>query len=177
MSFFRRIFGSKSATPSEEDFVEFTHAKTRSSSKSLVIHAVTFPINIIKRVRNTYLLIRNAELREPASKNVCPMRWITSFPSLFFTMKITTIPSVMKAILRYPRKDSAGFFNDRENAQVFLPLLKDMYPEEEVSVNDFLLTCHKDYVPGYRQPCSQCPTDYDSVDFQYLTIPIICLHQ
>jgi hypothetical protein len=126
MSFFRRIFYSEPSPISEECRVEFSRASESDiQSKSWLNRIVTFPLDVLKRVYNTYLLIRYAELRRPASKNICPMRWINSFPSLLFTMKITTIPSVMKAILKHPRKDpEEGLFDDRENAQVFLPYIK-----------------------------------------------------
>ncbi len=156
MSFLKHIFFNSDPNPlsSEKYHVEFTRASTESNIQSSWFNRViTFPFDVLKRVYNTYLLIRHAELREPASKNVCPMRWINSFSSLFFTMKITTIPSVMKAILKHPRKDpEKGLFDDTENAKVFLPLLKDMFPSEEVSEDDFLLTCNKDKVDLYRKP-------------------------
>lgn len=157
MSLFKHFFSSAPIAPSEDCRVEFMHATVGSNrqSKGWIKYFFTFPVDVLKRIYNTYLLMRYAELREPASRNVCPMRWINTFPSLLFTMKITTIPLVMKAILKYPRKDPEGLFDDRENAQVFLPLLKDMYPGQEMDANDFLLTCHKDYVHMYRQPILQ----------------------
>ena len=33
------------------------------------------------------------------------MRWISPFPSFLFKMKLTIFPSLMKAILKHPRKD------------------------------------------------------------------------
>lgn len=81
------------------------------------------------------------------------MRWINPFSTLFFDLKIAAKPSIMKAILRHPRKDPEnGLFDDRENAQVFLPLLQALFPTDPITPDDFLLTCAKEYVNNYRQP-------------------------
>lgn len=110
----------------------------------------------LKRFYVTGLLVKYEELRKPAAKSLCPMRWINEFPSLFFTMKLITLPAIMKAILKHPRKDpERGFFNDQENGKAFIPILCDLYPEETISVDDFLLTCHEEFIQNYRQPILQ----------------------
>lgn len=131
--------------------VEFTRLSYQSPKRWLY-RIICFPFEILTRIYNTYLLIRYAELREPLSRNVCPMKWMTSFPSLLFSMKVTTAPTIMREILKHPRKSTEGLFNDKENAQVFLPLLKDLYPYENITVDDFLMTCNESFVRGYRQP-------------------------
>lgn len=134
--------------------IELTRATTDNCETKWGFNKIIlWPKKMIKKVYNTYLLLRHAELREPAAKNICPMRLINPFATLFFTIKITAKPAIMRAMLRHPRKDPEnGIFDDRENAQVFLPLLQDLYPEEKVTADDFLLTCHKDHVNDYRQP-------------------------
>lgn len=115
----------------------------------------SFPFTIPDRIYNTYLLIKHAELREPAMQNAYPVGWLNSFASLFFTMKLASTTPVMKEILHHPRKDPEGLFHDTENAKAYFPLLRDMYPSEQVEENDFLLTCGKDFIHNYRRPILQ----------------------
>lgn len=107
------------------------------------------------RIYNTYLLVRFQELREPASRNVCPMRYLNPFKYLNFSTKLVTRPSIMKAILRHARKDKEGLFWDRDNSQVFFPILKDLYPEETITEEDLIFTCTKENLRKYRQPLLQ----------------------
>lgn len=107
------------------------------------------------RIYNTYLLVRLQEFREPASRNVCPMRYLNPFRYLNFSTKLVTRPSVMKAVLRYARKDKEGLFWDRDNSQVFFPILKDLYPEETIAEEDLIFTCTKENLRKYRQPLLQ----------------------
>ncbi len=158
MEFFKAMRTSNEIPlpPLEECSIELTRIANdpnEYSSKRVIKRIFLWPKKYIKKIYNSYLLIRYAELREPAAKNICPMRWINQFSTLFFDMKIVSKPNLMKAILRQPRKDPVnGIFDDRENAQVFLPLLRDLYPSEEISCEDFLLTCSKGYINYYRQP-------------------------
>ncbi len=148
----------KNGLSAEEVRVEFSRADMEKGPvpKRLFSKIAFFPRMVLKRFKNTYLLIRHGELREPASRNVCPMRLLNTFPTLFFTMKLFATPSVMKAALKDYRKDKAeGLFDDSENARVFMPLLRDLYPEEKVCENDFLMTCSKEFVQFYRQPILQ----------------------
>lgn len=132
------------------EFIPFS-AESKDSSQSILRNLISWPRNFYRRIHNTYLLIRHAELREPIAKNMCPFRLLNRFSTLFFDMKIAAKPNIMKSILRQFRKDPKdGIFSDRENVQVFLPLLKDLYPGEEVTCDDFLLTCNKEYVHYYR---------------------------
>lgn len=105
-----------------------------------------------RRFYNTYLLIKHQEFKGSVSKNVCPMRYLNPFLYLQYSAKIVTKTAVMKAVLKSPRKDPEGFFDDQDNAAVFLPLLRDLYPEEEISEEDFILTCNKENLRKYRQP-------------------------
>lgn len=109
-----------------------------------------------KRFYNTYLLIRHKEMLYPASKNVCPFRAFTSFSSLFFTFKVSSIPEIMKAILKPARNDpEKGVFVDKENQYVLFAIAKDLYPSEKIEINDSLFTCHKDFLIKFRQPILQ----------------------
>jgi len=109
-----------------------------------------------KRFYNTYLLLQHKEMIYPTSKNICPFRAFTSFPSLFFTFKITCIPELMKAILKPARNDpEKGIFIDKENQYVLFAIAKDLYPSEKIEINDSLFTCHKDFLIKYRQPILQ----------------------
>ncbi len=59
----------------------------------------------------------------------------------------------MKAILRYARKDPKdGLFNDKENGRAILPMLRDMYPGDLITEDDFVLSCNKEWTRLYRQP-------------------------
>lgn len=105
-----------------------------------------------QRIYTTYLLIRFQEFREPALRSVCPMRFLNPFRYLQFNAKIVTKSAVMKAILRYARKDPNGLFWDRDNAAVFFPILRDLYPEETITEEDFIFTCSQENLRKFRQP-------------------------
>jgi cytochrome P450 len=107
------------------------------------------------RIYNTCLLVRHQEFREPASRSVCPMRYLNPFRYLNFSTKLITRPAVMKAVLRHARKDKEGFFWDQDNTLVFFPILKDLYPEETIAEEDLLFTCSKENLRKYRQPILQ----------------------
>jgi cytochrome P450 len=136
----------------EDCTIEFSKAPADTLFERLqsLIKAVwVFP----KRVYNTYLLIRYREFKKPASKNVCPMRYLNPFFYLNFSTQIAANSSLIKAILKHPRKDpDRGLFDDQDNALVFLPLFKELYPEEKVSSEDFIFTCSKENLRKYREP-------------------------
>jgi cytochrome P450 len=138
--------------PDEEYSVEFT--KTHSNFfldwlKKLFQFFWFLP----KRIYNTYLLVRHREFKQPASKNVCPMRYLNPFVYLNYSTYIAAKSIMIKAILKYPRKDpEKGIFDDQDNALVFLPIFKDLYPEETITPENFLLTCSKENIRKYRQP-------------------------
>ena len=132
--------------------VELRRAEEPPSWGELFSRVVSFPFEVMHRIYNTYLLITRGELRHPVSKNTSFGQWVTPFGSLFFSMKVTSIPEVAKVLFKQPRKNVDGLFDDRENRNVYAPLLRDMYPSEAVTDDDFLLTCNVDKVHGYRTP-------------------------
>jgi cytochrome P450 len=155
MPFLKRFFSSPQASFLEEYSIELKRNSKKKglSGKERFKKVISFPFVTLKKLRNTYLLIRYKEFRAPLEKNVCPLKWINSFASPQAPSEVTSSLPFMKEILKHPRKDPKnGIFDDRENARVFLSALKDMYPEEEISEDDFLLTCNKEYVIRYRQP-------------------------
>ena len=144
---------SDSSLPPSEDYtVEFIKAPSigfLERFKKLVLVFWFLP----RRIYNTYLLIRYQEFKKPTSKNVCPMRYLNPFFYLNYSTHIAAKSAMIKAILKHPRRDpEQGIFDDQDNALVFLPIFKDLYPEETVTTEDFLLTCNKDNVRKYRQP-------------------------
>jgi cytochrome P450 len=135
--------------PPDEHTVEFEKAPPDSLLRRVLHVLYSLPL----RIYNTYLLIRCREFKKPASKNVCPMRYLNPFPYLHCVTRIAAKPAVMKAILKHPRKDpEAGFFDDQDNAIVFLPLLRDLFPGEKVTEEDFIFSCSKENLRKYRQP-------------------------
>lgn len=108
-----------------------------------------------KRIYNTYLLIRYQEFREPAAKNVCPMRYLNPFKYLNLNAKIATQSSVMKAVLKYARKDDKGLFWDKDNADALLPIVRDLYPDETITEEDLVFTCSQENLRKFRQPLLQ----------------------
>lgn len=147
----------KNSPPSLAAIESCTVEWTRSPPEAPQLRKlVLWPLFFFKRLYNTYLLMRYRELREPVARNSCPLRWLTSFPTLFFTARLTSIPAMIKSIMKHPRKDpKEGLFDDRENAKAMLPILRDLYPSETVTADDFLLCCHKEFVNQYRQPILQ----------------------
>lgn len=136
----------------EEYTVEFIKAPQQSFLERLknLVSAFLF---LPKRIYNTYLLIRCQEFKKPASKNVCPMRYLNPFFYLNVSTHIAAKSMMIKAILKHPRKDPIqGIFDDQDNALVFFPVFKDLYPEEIITTEDFLLTCSKENIRKYRQP-------------------------
>lgn len=132
---------------------EYTVEFEKAPPDSLLRRVLRILGSIPLRIYNTCLLIRFREFRKPASKNVCPMRYLNPFPYLHCVTRIAAKPAVMKAILKHPRKDpEVGFFDDQDNAIVFLPLLRDLFPGEEVTEEDFIFSCSKENLRKYRQP-------------------------
>jgi cytochrome P450 len=120
---------------------------------SLWRRIATAPFRLFETLINTCRLIRHAELRKPLSARACPRRWLNSFSTLFFTSHVTACPHMMKAVLKFPRNEGTqGLFQDRENARVFLPLLKDLFPDDHITADDFLFTCHQKMLSIYREP-------------------------
>ena len=125
------------------------HLERAPKEKKGLKNLIKYPSKLFRQVYNTYLIIKHKELRQPMSANLCPMRWFNTLSTFIFTLKNTHHPAVMKALLKFPRKDpETGFFNDRDNSKVFLPFLRDLYPNEAITENDFLLTCHQKYKIG-----------------------------
>jgi len=139
--------------PSHEEYtVELTKAPSLGLLARLAKAIHTFR-SLPQRIYNTFLLFKHRELKKPASKNVCPMRYLNPFLYLHYSTKIVSKSAVIKAILKYPRKDpEGGLFNDQDNAMVFLPVLQDLYPEETITPEDFIFTCNKESLRKYRQP-------------------------
>lgn len=136
--------------------VEILRDLEKPSFFSHFTSSISFVKSLPKRVYNTYLLIRHKEMIYPTSKNVCPFQAFTSFPSLFFTFKVTCIPELMKAILKPARNDpEKGVFVDKENQYTLFAIAKDLFPSEKIEINDSLFTCHKDFLIKYRQPVLQ----------------------
>jgi len=143
---------------SETNFEDVTVTIQKVPSETLFDKLKSFGrffMTLPRRIYNTYLLVRFQEFREPASRNICPMRYLNPFMYLNFSTKLITKTAVMKAILRYPRKDKDGLLWDGDNGLVFLPILKDLYPEETITEEDFIFTCSKENLRKYRQPILQ----------------------
>lgn len=142
----------QSLPPTDDYTVEFTkasHIGLLEKLKSLMLAFFLLP----RRIYNTYLLIRYREFKKPASKNICPMRYLSPFFYLNYSTHIAAKSLMIKAILRHPRKDpEQGIFDDQDSALVFLPIFRDLYPEETITSEDFLFTCSKENVLKYRQP-------------------------
>lgn len=137
-----------------EDYkIEFIPLTKKQSLKSWIY---SLPNYLFKTFYNTYLLAKHKNILQPLEKNQCPMKWIWKFISPFFSGQITSQPQIMKAILKHPRIDpEEGLFQDIVIEKLFLFVLKDLFPNESVSKNDFLFTAHKDLVNQYRQPILQ----------------------
>jgi len=54
-------------------------------------------------------------------------------------------------ITRYSRNDPQGPFEGEEE-DPFIPLLQDLFPDERIDQEDFLMTCSHVHVAGYRKP-------------------------
>lgn len=134
-----------------EDYsVEFLPWERKRSLKKRLIE---LPKKIIQGLYNTYLLAKHKNILQPLEKSQCPMKWIWKFTSPFFSGQMTSQLPIMKALFRHPRIDSGeGLFKDIVTDKLFLFVLRDLFPEESVSPNDFLFTAHKDFVNQYRQP-------------------------
>jgi cytochrome P450 len=143
-------------TPSDECSIEFVPIENEAMGSRIWYWVSRYFQFFFLSLQNTYTLIRHGDLNRPLAKSRCPMRWIWEFPSLVYTAKMTSNSQMMKAILKHPRKDpEGGFFNDIITADMFVPLLKDLFGIDETSANDFLLSAHKDLVNQYRQPILQ----------------------
>jgi|GEM_PF-4922770 cytochrome P450 len=137
-------------TTLEDYTVEFVPLQKRESLKKWLF---AFPKNFFQGIYNTYLLAKHRNVLQPLEKNHCPFKWIWKFTSPFFSGKITSQSHIMKAVLKHPRTDSDdGLFFDTVTDRLFLFILKDLFPNEPVTKNDFLFTAHKDFVNQYRQP-------------------------
>jgi hypothetical protein len=142
--------------PTEEYHVEFILVPDESWHKRLFHQILAIPQNFFKVIHHTYLIIRHAEIRTPLVKGQCPMRRIWSFSSLIYSAKVTSPPLLMKAIFKQPKKDpKEGIFDDRMAAELFFPLLRDLFPNEAIGADDFFLTADKSVINKYRAPVLQ----------------------
>lgn len=142
--------------PLDECSIEFVPILNEPQWKRRFFQISSFLKSFFKSISNTYLLIRHGDLHKPMAKSRCPMSWIWEFPSLVYTAKMTSTSQVMKAILKHPRKDpEGGVFDDTITSELFLPLLRDLFGQDKVNCDDFLLAAHKDAVNQYRQPILQ----------------------
>ena len=110
------------------------------------------PRLFIKKIHNLSLLIRHGDLYKPVAKSVCPMRYLNTFATPFKTLTFSSNSLIMKALFKHYRNDPKGLFVDRENQKIFLAIIKDIYPEDHLTADDFLLSCRKQFVSNYRQP-------------------------
>ena len=117
---FKALFSSnQDALPCLEEYsVELSRATSeqcKSTSRKSIKKIILWPKKFITKVYNTFLLIRYAELREPAAKNICPMRSINHFSTLFFDIKIFSKPNMMK-VIRHVKPSAGGVRVTRFNA-------------------------------------------------------------
>lgn len=97
MSFLKSIFSSPPSKP-----VNLHDCKVRfvedPQPQGWLGWLVSFPFSVVERVYNTWLLVRGQEMRGPLSRCVSYDRALGDFSSLFFTMRTTTCPAIMKAM-------------------------------------------------------------------------------
>ncbi len=147
-------FSGRSLATDDSYKVTLKRADKPESWSEMLGRMISYPFEVAHRLYNTRLLVKEREFREPASKNNSYSQWFTPFGTPFFTMWQTSIPCVGREILRYSRNSAEGLFTDNENKYLFLPVLRDLYPQEVIAANDFLMTCASNHVHSYRQPIS-----------------------
>jgi cytochrome P450 len=126
------------------------------SSGNWVTSLIALFFSLPRRIYTTFLLIKHGELLEPAAKTRCPFKVFNSYFSLFFSFQTTTVPGLMKAILKHPRKDPEnGFFDDQETKKAWLLMVRDIFPQDGVQEDDLIMTCLKEHHAKYRQPIMQ----------------------
>jgi cytochrome P450 len=112
---------------------------------------VSYPLVTAHKLFNGCLLAKHQELSKPFEKNVSYKRPVNQFP--FFNMNLKIVTQGMDVFLKpFRHNPESGFFKDRATSEVFMKLLKSMYPDAEVTEKDFLFTCHERHVPMYRNP-------------------------
>jgi len=152
MSFLKNIFASTPSAP-----VNLHDCKVRfvedTKPQGWLSWLVSFPFSIPERIYNTYLLITGKEMRGPLARCVSYERPVDSFASLFFTMRTSTCPAMMKAMGEYARNDREGIFRGEDSKGILFPILRDVFElEGEIDPNIYLLTCEGDQVQRFRGP-------------------------
>ena len=131
--------------------VTFTRAQDepRSAVWNLLNKIITFPTAVRDDIYNIYLIYRNWEMREPLAQNTSPMHWLNSFRAFSNHSITTSIPSVGTALLEQERNlNENPLFREED----LLCLLEIVYPNEEISPDDFLLSCNPAQTHKSRDP-------------------------
>ncbi len=158
MSFFNAIYtlgGCRTSQPVQENSKisivvasEGVCAKTSRWLKWLV----SFPLQIVHGAYNTAYVFLSRDINKVVAHQVLDGNAVHYMPLLKGKSgHIVTSPKIIRAITLKFRDDPAGPF-ERESEDPFISILKALYPEDAVDSNDFLLSCSRQHVKGYRDP-------------------------
>jgi cytochrome P450 len=114
---------------------------------------VSFPFVCCHALYNVYLMARHRELKGPTSANLCEKTQIDYMPLPGKTFHILKHPALISKVLEeYRSNQPDGLFDPQNVRRVFVPLLRDLYPDAKIGDGDFLFTCGPKGVPHLRNP-------------------------
>lgn len=113
---------------------------------------ISFPIRFSHAAYNTALIIASKDITSVALHQITEGNSIHYLPMLFGKSgHVITDHQIIAKIATQFRNDQLGLF-EGEKEDPFIAALQELFPEESVSPEDFLLSCSRNHVDTYRNP-------------------------
>lgn len=158
MSLFNAIYSLGGTQPIQENSkitIEFDSQATWALTARWAKWFVTLPIRLAHGAYNHISMARNNDINEVFARQVYSGNSINCMQFLIGKSgHILSSPRAISAMTSYYRDDPQGPF-EAEKEDPYIPLLKDLFPDESIDQEDFLLTCPHDHVASYRNPFLQ----------------------
>lgn len=161
MSFFNAVYtlgGCSRTQPIQKDSeitIDFASQGTWARTIRWAKWVVTFPLTFTHGAYNTLSLMVSKDIQKVVARQIYSGNSINYMPFLMGKSgHVFTSQRAISVIGSYFRHDSKGPF-ERDQEEIFISILKDIFPEHEVDKEDFLFTCSRDSVKGLRKPFTQ----------------------
>ncbi|HEV8052030.1 MAG TPA: cytochrome P450 [Parachlamydiaceae bacterium] len=131
----------------------------KQNKSSWISWLVSFPAKCLEKIHNTALMILDVKLLRPKLSDVNLLRpfsryidtapHIVTVPTLAERFHLSSDPEVMRAILDNYHNDSQGIFMGGRVMGTIIDFFKELYPEEIITREDFLLSCQPENLREY----------------------------
>ncbi len=157
MSFFNALYtlADRTTQPVQNTSqikIDFDDQSGYAQAKRWTKWVVTLPVTLAHGTFNTVYMLATNNINRVLSSQVYEGNSIHYFPSLIGKSgHVITSSRLIAVITPQYRDDDNGFF-EVEKEDPFTPILQDLYPDEAVDQDDFLLTCSHGNVDAFRNP-------------------------